>query len=225
LSCKANVITIAAAVNFAILPIKGLVQGKSRLARFLPEEARRVLSQAMFLDVLGSLLHASSVCGVAVVTSDRLLLDLARRRGVFTVDEGYPRGLNGAVALGSEFCLQQGATSLLVLLADLPLVTPADVDCLFHQVNGGPEVILVPSKDGQGVNALFRVPPEVVPPCFGGPSLEAHRVAAKRQGIPCRIIEVPNIAFDIDSVEDLELFASQATDTHTYRETHRLGLF
>ena len=115
---------------FAILPIKGLAQGKSRLARFLSEEARRALLQAMFLDVLESLLQAPSVEGIAVVTSDRFLLDLARRQGVFTVDEGYPRGLNGAVTLGSEFCLRQGATSLLVLLADLPLVTPEDIDCL-----------------------------------------------------------------------------------------------
>lgn len=212
-------------MNFAILPIKGLAQGKSRLARFLPEEARRVLSQAMFLDVLESLLYAPSVYGIVVVTSDRFLLDLARRRGVFTVDEGYPRGLNGAVTLGSEFCLQQGATSLLVLLADLPLVTSEDVEGLFRGVDGGPGVILVPSKEGEGTNALLRVPPAVMSPCFGGPSLEAHQAAAKRRGISCRIVEVPSIAFDIDSIEDLDLFASRATDTRTYREMQRLGFF
>ena len=83
----------------------------------------------------------------------------------------------------------------------------------------------MPSKDGEGVNALLHIPPAVTPPCFGGPSLNAHRAAAESRGVSCGIVKVPNIAFDIDSVEDLELFASQATDTHTYRETHRLGLF
>jgi 2-phospho-L-lactate guanylyltransferase len=220
---KANAI-ILAAVNFAVLPIKGLAQGKSRLAQFLSEEARRGLLRAMFLDVLESLIQAPSVYGVTVVTADPSLLDLARRQGVFTVDEGHPRGLNGAVSLGSEFCVQKGATSLLVLLADVPLVTSQEVENLFRQVRGGPEALLVPSKEGEGVNALLRVPPEVIPPCFvGGPSLQAYQAEAEKWGVSCRAVDVSGMAFDIDSIEDLEIFVAKPTNTRTYREMQRLG--
>src|SRR5262249_12101121 len=162
---------------------------------------------------------------IVVVTSDPTLLTLARQLGAFTVDEEYPRGLNGAVALGTEFCLRQGATTLLVLLADLPLVTAEDVDFLFRQTNGGPEVILVPCKEVDGTNAVLLVPPLVIPPCFGGSSLERYQVVARREGIGCRVIEVPHIAFDLDSVTDLENFATRKTRTHTSQVLRELGVF
>ena len=182
------------------------------------------MSRAMLSDVLTSLLHASTVDRVAVVTSDPALLALAYELGVLIVDEEYPRGLNGAVALGTEFCLHQGATALLVLLADLPLVTAEEVDFLFRQTNGSPEVILVPCKEGDGTNAVLRVPPLVIPPCFGGPSLERYQAVARREGISCRVLEVPGIAFDVDSAVDVERFIVQPTGTHTYRILQQFGL-
>jgi 2-phospho-L-lactate guanylyltransferase len=179
----------------------------------------------MLTDVLTSVLRAPAVDRVAVVTSDSTLLALARQFDAFAVDEEYPRGLNGAVALGTEFCLRQGATALLVLLADLPLVTSEDVELLFRQTNGGPEVILVPCKEGDGTNAVLRVPPLVIPPCFGGPSLAAYQAEARRHEVMCRVVEVPGIALDLDSVADLERFAARKTETRTYQALRELGVF
>jgi 2-phospho-L-lactate guanylyltransferase len=172
----------------------------------------------MLADVLTSLRQASTVDRIVAVSSEPALLEFARQLGACTVDEEYPRGINGAVEVGTEFCVRQGATALLVLLADLPLVTAEDVDFLFRQTSGDPEVILVPCKEGEGTNALLRVPPFIMAPCFGGgPSLERHLAAARREGIPCRVVEVPRIAFDLDSAADLERFTTQPTQTHTYK--------
>jgi 2-phospho-L-lactate guanylyltransferase len=180
----------------------------------------------MLADVLTSLRQASTVDRIVAVSSEPSLLEFARQLGAWTVDEEYPRGINGAVEVGTEFCVGQGATALLVLLADLPLVTAEDVDFLFHQTSGDPEVILVPCKEGEGTNALLRVPPLIMVPCFGGgPSLERHRVAARRAGIPCRVVEVPRIAFDLDSVADLERFTAGQTETQTYQVLCELGIF
>lgn len=211
-------------MNFALVPVKALTWGKSRLSSLLSEAARHAVSRAMFTDVLTSLQQASTVDRVVVVTSDPTLLTLAQHLGAFTIDEEYPRGLNGAVTVGTEFCLRHGATALLVLLADLPLVTAEDIDRLFQQTSGRPEVILVPCKEGDGTNAVLRVPPLVIPPCFGGPSLERYKVAAHREGIACRVIEVPRIAFDLDSVADLEQFAVQPTQTHTSQVLREYGV-
>jgi 2-phospho-L-lactate guanylyltransferase len=211
-------------VNFVLVPIKALAWGKSRLSPLLPDTARHALSQAMLTDVLTSVRLASTVDGSVVVSSDATLLALARQLGAAAVDEQYPRGLNGAVAVGTDFCLRQEATTLLVLLADLPLVKAQDIDFLFRQLTGGPEVILVPCKEGEGTNALLRVPPLVMAPCFGGPSLNAHQQVAQREGIACRVVEVPHIAFDVDSVADLEYLAMQKVETHTSRLLHKLGV-
>lgn len=211
-------------MNFALVPVKALAGGKTRLSPLLSDTARHAVSRAMLTDVLTSVLHAPTVDRVAVVTSDSTLLALARQLGAFAVDEKYPRGLNGAVNIGTEFCLRQGATALLVLLADLPLVTAEDVELLFRQMNGGPEVILVPCKEGDGTNAVLRVPPLVIPPCFGGPSLERYQIVARREGIAYRVVEVPHIAFDLDSGADLERFAAQPSKTHTSRVLQECGV-
>ena len=85
-------------------------------------------------------------------------------------------------------------------------------------------MLLVTCKEGEGTNALLRTPPPVIPTCFGGPSLGAHQAQARQGNIACRVIEAPRIAFDIDSVEDLTLFASEPTATHTYQALQDLDL-
>ena len=211
-------------MNYVLVPIKALAHGKSRLSALLSDTQRHTLSQAMLRDVLTNLRHAASVDRFGVVTSDPSLLEIAQSLGAEAIDEGYPRGLNGAVAIGTEFCLQQGATALLVLLSDLPLVTSEDIDLLFCETTEDPQVLLVTCKEGGGTNALLRVPPLVMPTCFGGPSLKAHKICAQKDGLACRLIEAPRIAFDIDSVEDLKLFASEPTVTHTYQALYELGV-
>jgi 2-phospho-L-lactate guanylyltransferase len=211
-------------MNFALVPVKALAFGKSRLSSCLAPAARHAVSRAMLTDVLTSALHASAVDRVVVVSSDASLLLLARQLGALTVDEEYPRGLNGAVAVGTDFCLQKGATAVLVLLADLPLVTAADIDLLFHSVNRAENVVLVPCKEGDGTNAFLRVPPLVIPSQFGGPSLEAHQRVAQRTGIACQVVEASRIAFDVDSVADLKWLATQATATRTSQVLRELGV-
>ena len=212
-------------MNCVLVPVKALAQGKSRLSVCLSPEARHALSRAMLTDVLTSARDAAGVDRVVVVSSDPTLLQLAHQLGAETVNEGYPRGLNGAAAVGTEFCMQLGATAVLILLADLPLVTANDVELIFRQINGGPQLVIVPCKEGEGTNALLRVPPEVVPTRFGGPSLEAHRNVAREYHIACQTIEIPHIAFDIDSSEDLRWFASQLQSTQTRRVLQDLGVF
>ena len=211
-------------MNFALVPVKALAWGKTRLSGLLSEGARHAVSRAMLTDVLTCLQKSSAVDKIVVVSSDATLLALAETFGAFTVDEEEPRGLNGAVSLGTNFGIEHGAAALLVLLADLPLVEPNDVDLLFQQVRDlGDGVILTPCKEGDGTNALLRVPPLVMPPCFGGPSLAAHQTRARYDNIPCRVVEVPHIAFDVDSVEDLQRFAAHPSDTQTYRVLQDVG--
>ena len=55
-------------MNFALIPIKALAWGKSRLSPLLSEAARHALSRAMLTDVLTSVLHAPAVDGAVVLT-------------------------------------------------------------------------------------------------------------------------------------------------------------
>ncbi len=113
----------------------------------------------MFHDVLECLCRAQHVDAVAVVTPDPRLLDLASRMGAQAIDEGSPRGLNAAAALGTKYSLEHGATSVLIVLSDLPLITVDEIDSLFLDLPPEPHVRLARSHEGLGTNALLRTPP------------------------------------------------------------------
>ena len=210
-------------MNVALLPAKPLPLAKTRLAPVLGERERMAITRAMFDDVLEALGGARRVDRVIVVTADPHLAARGRARGVSIIDEGAPRGLNGAVRLGTEIALDLGASSVFVVLSDLPLISAGDVDELLALP---PErgIVVVPSKEGTGTNAIIRRPGTVVPPCFGGASLRRHVSLAERQRIGCRIAPNPRIGFDLDTPEDLRAFVATETRTATYAEALRLGL-
>jgi 2-phospho-L-lactate guanylyltransferase len=210
-------------VHVALVPAKPLSLAKTRLGTQLSDADRAAVTYAMFADVLAALVAATRIDRVLVVTADERLATHARAAGAGVVDEGAPRGLNGAVALGTEAALRQGASTIVVVLSDVPLLRAADVDELLARTPR-PGVALVPSKEGTGTNAIVRNPGGVVPPCFGGRSFERHVAAAERHHVACRIWRNVRIGFDVDVPEDLAAFASTESATATYREAVRLGV-
>jgi 2-phospho-L-lactate guanylyltransferase len=210
-------------VNVALLPAKLLSVAKTRLATVLDDRQRMTVAAAMFEDVLRGVGTAATVDAVIVVTADARLAAVAREARALVVDEGTPRGLNAAVLLGTETALRLGATSLAVVLSDIPLITPADVDELATRAPACGAVV-VPSKEGTGTNAMVRRPPALFPPCFGGRSLRRHVAAAERHHVACEIVRNTRLAFDVDTPEDLRTFATHAADTATHRALARLDV-
>jgi len=65
----------------------------------------------------------------------------------------------------------------------------------------GLSIVVVPSRDGMGTNAILRRPPDLIPSHFGPavwPNTWRRAVAAKAA---CKVIELHRIAFDIDGSE------------------------
>jgi 2-phospho-L-lactate guanylyltransferase len=131
--------------------------------------------------------------------------------------------LNGAVTLGTDAAVRMGASAALVVLSDLPLLCASDVDDLVERAPTG-AVLVVPCKDGTGTNAILRRPPAVLPPCFGGRSLERHVGVAERQRLTCEIVRNARIEFDLDTPEDLRAFAAAPSATVTHDAIVRLRL-
>ncbi|HEY2385657.1 MAG TPA: 2-phospho-L-lactate guanylyltransferase [Candidatus Binatia bacterium] len=209
-------------MHVALVPAKPLLLAKTRLRSALGDDDRVAVAHAMFGDVLDALLGTASIDRVLVVTADPRLAAHARAVGAGVVDEGTPRGLNGAVALGTALAGEQGAQAVVVVLSDVPLIGSADVAELLARTPR-PGIAVVPSKEGTGTNAIVHRPPGIVPPCFGGRSLERHASTAERRHVACTIWRNARIAFDIDEPADLTAFAATASATATYREAVRLG--
>jgi len=83
---------------------------------------------------------------------------------------------------------------------------------------------LVPSRDELGTNALLSRPPEAIPFRFGYDSFRAHRREAEARDLPCEVCELPNLALDIDEIEDLRALLAQPGQTRTHDLLRRLEI-
>ena len=185
-------------MHFALIPVKELAQAKARLAPVLDDAARRRLALALFRDVLGAALACPALDAVAVVTRDEEVLTLAREAGAEGLPE--PGGLNEALTSAAKTLALRNADRLVVLAADLPLATSDDITAV---AQARADVALAPSRDG-GTNALaLPLPVGAIAFRFGADSARRHLAGAEEAGLQSLRLDLPNLAFDLDTPEDL----------------------
>jgi 2-phospho-L-lactate guanylyltransferase len=210
-------------MRYALVPVKDLTQAKVRLSPLLSSVERHVLAVAMLDDVLAALRQASTVERIALVTTDAHALSLAAQWGFEVVDEGSGRGETGAVELAVKVCRERGASSLAVIPGDIPLLTAADVDCVMrHGMQY--DVVIVPSWDSRGTNAIMLRPPDALQLRFGSWSFFPHVKQAKRKGLSYKVVRLPRVALDIDTPEDLAHLVPLAIGTRSYAVLEECGV-
>lgn len=210
----------------AIVPAKLLEQAKTRLAQALTPAERRTLSLAMLRDVLSALKGAQNLDGVAVVTADAALAAVAKALRVTVLVE-QTTGQNEALAAGATYARAQGASEVLIVSADLPLLCPATVEQFIEQAHAQQHsqfVLLAPSRDGTGTNAMLQRPPGVIPFLFGINSLQRHQQAAAERGVSIDLLQTPGLAFDVDLPADLVELAASLCQSHTQIALSQLRL-
>lgn len=184
-------------MRFALIPMKELSRAKARLAPTLDDAGRRGLAQALLRDVLAAVVACPALDGVAVAVDDPDVLSLAAESGA----EGMavPGALNEALTSASRMLSERGIDRLVVLAADLPLAEPESIASV---AEAAADVVAVPSRDG-GTNAL-SLPAGGIPFCFGPDSARRHLAAAEGAGLRRLRFDVPTLALDIDTAEDLD---------------------
>jgi 2-phospho-L-lactate guanylyltransferase len=110
--------------------------------------------------------------------------------------------------------MSQGATSLLSIPIDTPAVTAEDISLLANLAHRY-AVVVVPSADGTGTNALLRTPPQAISPQFGPGSCQLHVQQAKSLDLAHCVHPVESLAADIDAPGDVERFLSLNHDSRT----------
>jgi 2-phospho-L-lactate/phosphoenolpyruvate guanylyltransferase len=190
---------------WAIVPVKPLRRGKSRLAGALTEDERTVLNQELLEHTLKILSTLKELDQVLVVSRDPHALTIARNHGAKTVlEDGQPH-LNTALARATVMAQVHTIRGILVLPADLPLLTHDDVVALIDRAAKPPVVVIAPDRHGKGTNALLMVPAGQIEYDFGEGSFQRHCDRAKNSGARLEIVELPSLGLDLDLPEDLEL--------------------
>lgn len=185
----------------ALIPVKSLSTAKSRLASSLTQYQRERLVLDMFHHVLRVLLSSEIFERVSVVSSDQQVLENAYLWGAQAIPEEF-HDHNQALHAAALKELSEGVTKLLTISADLPLLTSQEIHCFFKQ-SLQHEVVLAPSRDGTGTNAIMVHPPLVVPYVFGPQSLQNYVDVAKQKRLSFSKFHSIGLALDIDTIDDL----------------------
>lgn len=176
-----------------LIPVKRLSDAKSRLSGVLSANEREELMLTMLLRVVPAIEEAE-VGPITIVTSQTAL---AIEAALYD-DRGLP--WNEGLAAAMRDVVSEPVVA--VVAADVPLVTADDVRML---VDATPDrgMAIARALDG-GTNAVSMRPPGAVMTHFGEPqSAAVHAQATAAAGLAARIIDLPGLAFDVDTPADL----------------------
>ena len=195
----------------ALIPVKGFNNAKQRLSPLLNAADRELLAEVMFRDVLKQVTKARGLAETCVVTGDDKVAGIADSLGARVIREKAEKGETDAVDCARLELKQLAREAVLIIPGDLPLLRSADIEKVLTQIpqrTSFPFVLLVPSHDRMGTNALLLAPPDVIKLRFGYDSFNYHMSQVSAQGLPIRVVENERIALDIDEPQDLQRFLS-----------------
>lgn len=194
--------------TWALVPVKAFARAKTRLEGCLTREESAQLAAQMLLDVLRSLCATPLISGITLFGNEPQLAALTAGSGAQLLPE--PDNCSDyRIALGAAAAklAAQGVRHLLVLPADLPTLSAADITQLLEGHSGG--ISLCPAARDGGTNALLLSPPTAIPFLYGPDSAKRHMDAACAIGIAARSVELPGFARDIDTPDDVRWLLEQ----------------
>jgi 2-phospho-L-lactate/phosphoenolpyruvate guanylyltransferase len=188
-----------------LLPIKDLRNAKQRLAAVLNPQQRIALAQAMLADTLKAVQDVKRAGAIFVVTNYEPAAEIAAQNGWQILREREQISESASVDWASRICAERGVAALLRLPLDLPLAQASDIDELLAIECSAPAVVMVPSRDGTGTNAILRTPPTLFPSRFGPDSFARHRREAQKAAAKLIVQRNARLEVDVDDESDLRV--------------------
>lgn len=192
---------------WAIVPVKPLRRGKSRLASVLSEDDRAILNRRLLKHTIETLKNMEEIADILVVSRDTEALAIARECKARTLLEDGAPHLNVALERATQVAISYKSQAVLVLPADLPQITEDDVRQMILAGQNGPVVVIAPDHRNEGTNALYMNPAGLIEYDFGEGSFERHQQRALKAGVELKICELSSLAHDVDLPEDLDFLA------------------
>jgi 2-phospho-L-lactate guanylyltransferase len=208
-----------------LLPIKDLRNAKQRLAGVLTPEERFGLAEAMLADTIRAVRSVRRADKIFVVTSYDPARRIAAENGWEILHEDHQISESDSVDAASRLCELRGVTGLLRVPLDVPLVQAGDIDDLLTVKCEKPALVIVPSRDGTGTNAILRMPPVLFPSHFGIGSFAKHVGEAERVGARVILRRSVRLEMDVDDEADLRgLLKNDLSGTETGRWLRESGV-
>jgi 2-phospho-L-lactate guanylyltransferase len=195
-------------MTVAVIPFKRK-NPKTRLSCVLDEPEREGFAEAMMLDVVAAVKEANCqpvILGTEPFESEHL------------VQVAMPgKGLTDAL---NEY-LPYALTSVLIIMADIPLADEASVK---RVLSTSKDIAIVPGRGG-GTNVIFVKDPSKFRVDYYGGSFAKHMKIANDAGLSVEVIDSFRLHTDIDEKEDLvELLIHGTGKSREYLEERNFSL-
>src|SRR5258708_29618882 len=201
-----------------LLPVKDLNNAKKRLMDVLTPEERFALAGAMLADTIRAVRGVRFAEKIFVVTNYEPVMQLAEENQWEILREEQQISESDSVDAASKICEQRGVSGLLRLPLDLPLIQSSDIEELLTSECKAPALVIVPSRDGTGTNAMLRTPPTLFPSHFGSGSFAKHLAEAEQAHARVVLRRNARVEMDVDDEADLRaLLEHDLSGTETGR--------
>jgi 2-phospho-L-lactate/phosphoenolpyruvate guanylyltransferase len=184
----------------ALVPLKRLDYAKTRLASVLDPPTRVRVMRALLDHTLEQVKAAPSIRSVTLVSSAVEAPSIAAEHGVAHFDD---RGLPWNDALAAAIAEAVSGEAVAIVSADVPLLTTDDVERFVAALTERGAVIA--RATDAGTNGVAMQPAGAMPTTFGiKGSAARHAELAERSGLTPVIVDIPGLAHDLDTAEDLD---------------------
>ena len=187
----------------AIIPMKPLAAGKTRLARALTAEQRADIVIGMLRRVLMAL-QGASIDPIWVVGADDRIKNLTRNFSVLWLPD-WGRNMNDTLTKAFQRASEQGKSPLYVP-SDLPFLKTSDIHSLVGASRRLNNITLAPARRDGGTNGILVPRGLAFLPELGRRSFTKHLSQAAKLGVSVAVCYSPGLSFDLDTIDDLEAY-------------------
>lgn len=190
----------------AIIPVKNIARGKSRLATVINQKQREELIKKLLVNTITELKKISFISQVTIITADRIAAMISKdMKTRFLWETGW-LGLNWAVMRGIRKSFRSGISTVLVLPLDLPLVHAKDIVKFIRTHNRQTAITIAPDKKLAGTNAILLNSNKMIKMKFGSDSFRKHLREAEKDDLGIQVCAMECFRFDLDNPEDYHYY-------------------
>ena len=200
-----------------IIPVKKINDAKYRLKSLLNPIQREQLFLAMLEDVLSVVKSIPELENISLATICPTAIKIAKKYGASILDTYRDEGQTEAIKKSAEVLDNNGIKNMILLPADIPLVTETEISKVIEVHNRSPMMTIVPARDEKGSNCIALSPPTAIPLSFGPNSYFPHIHAARNSELKLKTISLPGIGLDIDTPSDLKELCKKPISTRTQK--------
>ena len=164
----------------------------------------------MLQEVLNTISNCKHISKVVLVSKDENALKIGRQFNAVEIFDNES-GVNDAVSLADQYLSDKEFDCSVTFPQDVPIMSSSDIDDLLGFVKSKNSVIIVPSRQFNGTNALVRYPTDIMNTRYDMGSYTFQLDAAKTKTKNTSIALIRRMMLDVDDESDLSFMLKQNT--------------